>query len=84
MPGSLATLSLSLSALLACASTLLGYCTFDQIGMLERQTFCGQKQKSCCTALFRLRGTVNEPLTFKQRMPTQKIALQYQQWHSAL
>ena len=60
------------------------YRTFDQIGILESQTFCGQKQRSCCIALFRLKDKVNETSTFKQRVPTLMIALQHRPWHFIL
>ena len=81
---SFTTLSLSLSAIPASASALFVYCKFDHSGMLERQNFCQQKQKSCCNASFRLRGTVTEYLTFNQRVPTLMIASLHRAWHFAL
>ena len=73
---------MSLPTIPASASTLFRYCTFDQISILERQT--SGVQKSFCIASLRLRGTVNEPLTFKRRVPTLMIALHYRPWYFAL
>ena len=81
---SFTTLPLSMSAIPASASSLFGYRKFDHSGMLERQNFCEQKQKSCCNASFRLRGTVTEHLTFNQRVPTLMIASRHRAWHFAL
>ena len=81
---SFTTLPLSMSAIPASASALFGYRKFDHSGMLERQNFCEQKQKSCCNASFRLRGTVTEHLTFNQRVSTLMIASRYRAWHFAL
>ena len=82
MPRSFATLSLSLSAIPASASSLFRHRTFYQIGMLERQTFCGQKYP---VVLHRFDWeTVKEPLTFKQRVLTLMIVLQHQPWHFPL